>query len=190
MDYRAVEGRITLSIDHGPFPTACAYFQACAECEHAATHALFTHGAPAGAEYQALLAEMQGIVEHAVMLLIELVRRCKGLDRADPEPPSGTRAPAERGRWSCYSRSAHAAHYLAAYLARPCHQVDTSVAAERDSLVRQVVRCPGNWGRIACGDRYESWGNAMASMSACGAKLIASRSLLSSPQIQHSIHCA
>src|SRR5258707_11299172 len=130
MDYRAVKGRITLSIDHGPFPTACAYFQACAECEHVVTHALFTHGAPAGAEYQALLAEMQGIVEYAVMLLIELIRCCKDLDRTDPELPSGTRAPAKRGCWSCYSRSAHAARYLAAYLARPCHQVDTSVTAK------------------------------------------------------------
>src|SRR5260370_42696490 len=124
------------------------------------------------------------------MVVIELVRRWKGLDRADLELASGTHAPAEQGRWSCYSHSAHAARYLAVYLARPCHQVDMSVAAERDLLVRQVVRCPGNWGRIACGDRYESWGNAMASMSACGAKLIASRSLLSSPQIQHSIHSA
>ena len=85
MDCRAVEGRITLLINHGPFPTAHAYFQACAECEHAATHTLFTHGAPAGAEYQALLTEMQGIVEHAVTLLIELVRCCKGLDSTDPE---------------------------------------------------------------------------------------------------------
>ena len=85
MDCRAVEGRITLSIDRGPFPTAHAYFQACAECEHAATHALFTHGVLAGAEYQALLTETQGIVEHAITLLIELIRRCEGLDSADLE---------------------------------------------------------------------------------------------------------
>src|SRR5258707_15853562 len=30
-------------------------------------------------------AETQSIVERAVMLLIELVRRCEGLDSADPE---------------------------------------------------------------------------------------------------------
>lgn len=80
-----VEGRAALSIDRGPFPTARAYFLACAERERAATRALFTQGAPAGAEYQALLAETQGIVERAVTLLIELVRRCEGLDSADPE---------------------------------------------------------------------------------------------------------
>jgi hypothetical protein len=80
-----VEGRAALSIDRGPFPTARAYFLACAERERAATRALFTQGAPAGAEYQALLAETQAIVERAVTLLIELVRRCEGLDNADPE---------------------------------------------------------------------------------------------------------
>jgi len=80
-----IEGRTTLSIDRGPFPTARAYFLACAERERAATRALFPQGAPAGAEYQALLAETQGIVERAVTLLIELVRRCEGLDSADPE---------------------------------------------------------------------------------------------------------
>ena len=80
-----VEGRTALSIDRGPFPTARAYFLACAERERAATRALFTQGAPAGAEYQSLLAETQAIVERAVTLLIELVRRCEGLDSADPE---------------------------------------------------------------------------------------------------------
>jgi len=80
-----VEGRTALSIDRGPFPTARAYFLACAERERAATRALFTQGAPAGAEYQALLAETQTIVERAVTLLVELVRRCEGLDSADPE---------------------------------------------------------------------------------------------------------
>lgn len=80
-----VEGRAALSIDRGPFPTVRAYFLACAERERAATRALFTQGAPAGAEYQALLAETQSIVERAVTLLIELVRRCEGLDSADPE---------------------------------------------------------------------------------------------------------
>jgi len=80
-----VEGRTALSIDRGPFPTVRAYFLACAERERAATRALFPQGAPAGAEYQALLAETQSIVERAVTLLIELVRRCEGLDSADPE---------------------------------------------------------------------------------------------------------
>jgi hypothetical protein len=80
-----VEGRTALSIDRGPFPTARAYFLACAERERAATRALFTQGATAGAEYQALLAETQTIVERSVTLLIELVRRCEGLDSADPE---------------------------------------------------------------------------------------------------------
>jgi hypothetical protein len=80
-----IEGRTALSINRGPFATARAYFLACAERERAATRALFPQGAPAGAEYQALLAETQGIVERAVTLLIELVRRCEGLDSADPE---------------------------------------------------------------------------------------------------------
>jgi hypothetical protein len=80
-----IEGRNALSIDRGPFATARAYFLACAERERAATRALFPKGAPAGAEYQTLLAEMQGIVEHAVTLLIELVGRCEGLDGADTE---------------------------------------------------------------------------------------------------------
>jgi hypothetical protein len=80
-----IEGRTALSIDRGPFATARAYFLACAERERAATRALFPQGAPAGAEYQALLAETQDIVERAVTLLIELVRRCEGLDSADPE---------------------------------------------------------------------------------------------------------
>ena len=80
-----IEGRSALSIDRGPFATARAYFLACAERERAATRALFPQGAPAGAEYQALLAETQDIVERAVTLLIELVRRCEGLDSADPE---------------------------------------------------------------------------------------------------------
>lgn len=37
------------------------------------------------AEYQALLAETQGIVERAVAPLIELILCCEGLDSADPE---------------------------------------------------------------------------------------------------------
>ena len=80
-----IEGRTALSIDRGPFATARAYFLACAERERAATRALFPQGAPAGAEYQALLAETRDIVERAVTLLIELVRRCEGLDNTDPE---------------------------------------------------------------------------------------------------------
>lgn len=80
-----IEGRTALTIDRGPFATARAYFLACAERERAATRALFPQGTPAGAEYQALLAETQDIVERAVTLLIELVRRCEGLDSADPE---------------------------------------------------------------------------------------------------------
>ncbi|KAI9440028.1 hypothetical protein H4582DRAFT_1569176 [Lactarius indigo] len=80
-----VDGRNALSLDRGPFPTARAYFLACAERERAATRALFTSGAPAGAEYQALLADTHALVERAVTLLIELVRRCEGLDGADAE---------------------------------------------------------------------------------------------------------
>src|SRR5712671_1185225 len=80
-----VEGRTALLIDRGPFPTARAYFLACAERERAATRALLPQGAPAGADYQVLLAETQAVVESAVTLLIELVRRCDGLDSADPE---------------------------------------------------------------------------------------------------------
>ena len=80
-----IEGRTALSIDRGPFPTARAYFLACAKRESAATHALLPEGAPAGAEYQALVAEMRDIVERAVTLLVELVQRCEGLDSADPE---------------------------------------------------------------------------------------------------------
>ncbi|KAH9178251.1 hypothetical protein EDB89DRAFT_2064031 [Lactarius sanguifluus] len=69
------------------FPTVRAYFLACAERERAATRALFTSGvgAPAGAEYQTLLADTHALVERAVTLLIELVRRCEGLDGADAE---------------------------------------------------------------------------------------------------------
>jgi hypothetical protein len=81
-----IEGRAALSMDRGPFPTARAYFLACAERESAATSALLPQGAaPAGAEYQALLAGTLDIVKRAVALLIELVRRCEGLDSADPE---------------------------------------------------------------------------------------------------------
>ncbi|KAI0264478.1 hypothetical protein BC834DRAFT_956818 [Gloeopeniophorella convolvens] len=80
-----VDGRHALTLDRGPFPTARAYFLACAERERAATRALLTQGAPAGAEYQALLADTQALVERAVALLIELVRRCAGLDAADAE---------------------------------------------------------------------------------------------------------
>jgi hypothetical protein len=68
-----------LSINHGPFLTLYTYFQACAKCEHAATHALFTHDALAGAKYQALLVKMQAIIEHAIMLLIELIRHYERL---------------------------------------------------------------------------------------------------------------
>lgn len=82
-----VDGRNALALDRGPFPTARAYFLACAERERAATRALFTSGAgaPAGAEYQALLADTHALVERVVALLIELVRRCDGLDGADAE---------------------------------------------------------------------------------------------------------
>ncbi|KAF8501689.1 hypothetical protein F5888DRAFT_1260890 [Russula emetica] len=80
-----IEGRHALSIDRGPFATARAYFLACAERELAATRALFHKDAKAGDEYEALLAETQGIVERAATLLVELVRRCEGLDGADPE---------------------------------------------------------------------------------------------------------
>ena len=80
-----VEGRTALSIDRGPFPTARVHFLACAERERATTRALFAQGTPAGAECYALLTETQAIVERAVTLLIELVRRCEGLECADPE---------------------------------------------------------------------------------------------------------
>ena len=82
-----VDGRNALALDRGPFPTARAYFLACADRERAATRELFTSvaGAPAGAEYQALLADTLALVERAVALLIELVRRCDGLDGADAE---------------------------------------------------------------------------------------------------------
>jgi hypothetical protein len=81
-----VDGRNALTLDRGPFPTARAYFLACAERERAATRALFASGAgAAGAEYQALLADTHALVERAVALLIELVRRCEGLDGADAE---------------------------------------------------------------------------------------------------------
>jgi hypothetical protein len=49
------------------------------------TRALFMQGARAGAEYQALLAETQGIIECAATLLIELMHCSEGLDSADPE---------------------------------------------------------------------------------------------------------
>jgi hypothetical protein len=53
---------------HGPFPTVSVYFLACAEYECTMTQVLFTQGAPTGPEYQALLAEMQGTITHAVYL--------------------------------------------------------------------------------------------------------------------------
>ena len=81
-----VDGRNSLAIDRGPFPTARAYFLACAERERAATRALFASGGgAAGAEYQALLADTHALVERTVALLVELVRRCEGLDGADVE---------------------------------------------------------------------------------------------------------
>lgn len=81
-----VDGRNALALDRGPFPTARAYFLACAERERAATRALFAPGVgAAGAEYQALLADTHALVERAVALLVELVRRCEGLDGADAE---------------------------------------------------------------------------------------------------------
>jgi hypothetical protein len=65
-----------------------------------------------------------------------------------------------RGCWSHYSRLARAARCSATHLARPRHQGDTSVAAERDSLVRREARCDENGGSVLCGDRYEPWNNA------------------------------
>jgi hypothetical protein len=81
-----VDGRNSLALDRGPFPTARAYFLACAERERAATRALFASGgSAAGADYQALLTDTHALVERAVALLVELVRRCDGLDGADAE---------------------------------------------------------------------------------------------------------
>lgn len=81
-----VDGRNSLTLDRGPFPTARAYFLACAERERAATRALFASGGgAAGADYQALLTDTHALVERAVALLVELVRRCEGLDGADAE---------------------------------------------------------------------------------------------------------
>jgi hypothetical protein len=81
-----VDGRNSLTLDRGPFPTARAYFLACAERERAATRALFASGGgAAGADYQALLTDTHALVERAVALLVELVRRCDGLDGADAE---------------------------------------------------------------------------------------------------------
>ena len=78
-----IDGHNSLSIDCGPFPTARAYFLACAERERAATRALFASGGGAtGAEYQALLVDSHTLVEHTVALLVELVCRCEGLDGA------------------------------------------------------------------------------------------------------------
>ena len=80
-----IESRAKLSIKRGPFATAHEYFIACAERERAASCALLSPGATAGAEYDALLAEMREVVDRAVTLLNELVDRCEGLDSKDPE---------------------------------------------------------------------------------------------------------
>ncbi|KAH9994889.1 hypothetical protein BJV77DRAFT_1066603 [Russula vinacea] len=74
----------------GPLTHPCFYVEAAPRSRSTAAHSpqrahTSSLGAPAGAEYQALLAETQAIVERAVTLLIELVRRCEGLDSADPE---------------------------------------------------------------------------------------------------------
>ncbi|TFY67192.1 hypothetical protein EVG20_g4034 [Dentipellis fragilis] len=76
-----VDGRASLPLDRGPFPTARAYFRACAQRELDCARAMFTQGA--SAEYQRELEGGQLQVERSVGLMTDLIGRCAGLDEDD-----------------------------------------------------------------------------------------------------------
>ncbi|THH12295.1 hypothetical protein EW146_g7751 [Bondarzewia mesenterica] len=78
-----IDGRASLPLDRGPFPTARAYFFACAQRELDCARALFTQGASEA--YLRDLEEGQLQVERSVGLMHDLIRRCRGLDDEDPD---------------------------------------------------------------------------------------------------------
>lgn len=78
------EGRSSLpDLDRGPFLTARAYFLACAQRELDSARALFTQGA--SEDYLRDLQEGQLQVERSVGLIVDLIKRCQGLDEDDAE---------------------------------------------------------------------------------------------------------
>lgn len=77
------DGRAQLTIDRGPFPTARAYYLACAQREIDCSRALFVQSA--SPSYQQDLEESRMQIESCVGLLSDLIGRCDGLDDDDVE---------------------------------------------------------------------------------------------------------
>lgn len=76
------EGRSHLDLDRGPFSSARAYLLACAQREIECSRMLFSQ--EASDDYQRNLEQCRLQVEQTVMLLTNLISRCKGLDDDDP----------------------------------------------------------------------------------------------------------
>ncbi|EPQ52797.1 hypothetical protein GLOTRDRAFT_132032 [Gloeophyllum trabeum ATCC 11539] len=78
-----VDGRAHLSLHRGPFPTARAYFLACAQRELDCSRVMFAQDT--SADYQRGVEDVRLQVERTAGLMFELVSRCRGLDEDDPD---------------------------------------------------------------------------------------------------------
>lgn len=78
-----VDGRVSIPLDRGPFPSSRKYFEACAQRELDSSRALFTQGAPEA--YQRELEDGQLLVERCVSLMHNIIPHCQTLDDGDAE---------------------------------------------------------------------------------------------------------
>lgn len=78
-----VNGRDTLQLDRGPFPTARAYFVACAQRELDCARTQSSQDM--SDNYQRDVSDARLTVERSMMLLLNAIRGCRGLDDEDPE---------------------------------------------------------------------------------------------------------
>ncbi|KDQ57328.1 hypothetical protein JAAARDRAFT_35953 [Jaapia argillacea MUCL 33604] len=79
-----VDGRANLPLDRGPFTTARAYYQACAQRELDCSRVFLSQDT--SLEYQRHLEDSRVQVERSVSLMLELISRCPDLDEDPPSP--------------------------------------------------------------------------------------------------------
>jgi hypothetical protein len=78
-----VNGRDKLQLERGPFPTSRAYFVACAQRELDCARTQSTQDT--SDNYQRDVEDARLTVERSMMLLLNAIRGCRGLDDDDPE---------------------------------------------------------------------------------------------------------
>ena len=78
-----INGRDKLQLDRGPFPTARAYFVACAQRELDCARTQSTQDT--SDNYQRDVEDARFTAERSMVLLLKAIRGCRGLDDEDPE---------------------------------------------------------------------------------------------------------